>query len=151
MSLESKIDALTAAVVANTQAIQALLSNQAPAQQMAATVPQQAPAAPAVDPAMNATPMGMVQAPVTQAQAAPVQMPPAPSFMAPPVQQAAPTAPFTDTKGLIAYMTQAYAQLGPEKGALMQNVLTGLGYQNVNDVQPGHFPAVFQQIEALKG
>mgnify|MGYP007068086156 FL=1 len=59
-------------------------------------------------------------------------------------------APFTDVKGMIDYVMGVYRELGPQKGALIQNVLTGLGYQNINDVKPEHYSALFQGVEQLK-
>jgi hypothetical protein len=63
----------------------------------------------------------------------------------------APTgAPFTDGKGLIDYVMSAYKALGPQKGAMIQNVLVNLGYQNINDVKPEHYGQLFAGVEALK-
>jgi hypothetical protein len=59
-------------------------------------------------------------------------------------------APFTDGKGLIDYVMGAYKALGPQKGALIQGVLTGLGYQNINDVKPEHYGQLFAGVEGLK-
>ena len=59
-------------------------------------------------------------------------------------------APFTDGPGLIQYVMGAYKDMGPTKGAQIQGVLTGLGYQNINDVKPEHYGALFQGVEALK-
>jgi len=136
MSLESKIEALTAAVVALTAKLES--SNVAPAAPVA-----QAPA-PVAAPAPAPAP---VAAPV----AAPV-MPAAPSFQ-PPVAApaAAPSgAPFSDPKGLIDYVMASYKALGPQKGAQIQSVLTALGYANINDVKPEHYGQLFGGIEALK-
>jgi hypothetical protein len=80
-------------------------------------------------------------------------MPAPPSFVVPapvvqvPVQGGA---PFSDGKGLIDYVMGAYKALGAAKGAGIQNVLVGLGYQNINDVKPEHYGALFVGIEALK-
>lgn len=139
MSLESKIEALTAAVVALTAKLES--SNVAPA----APVAQAAPVAAAPAPAPVAAP---APAPVA---AAPV-MPAAPSFQAPvAAPAAAPTgAPFSDPKGLIDYVMGAYKALGPQKGAMIQGVLTGLGYANINDVKPEHYGNLFAGVEALK-
>ena len=133
MSLEMKIDALTAAVTALT----AVLAAQRPAQ--AATVA----------PAPVAAPAPVVAAPV----AAPVAMPAPPVFSAPPVAApAAPAAaPFTDQKSLITYVMGAYSALGPQKGAQIQTVLTSLGCTNINDVKPEQYAALFAGVEALKG
>ena len=140
MSLEAKIDALTAAVTALT----AVLAAQRPAQTAtvaAAPVPAPAPVVPA--------PAPVVAAPV--AAPAPV-MPPPPTFSAPPVAApAAPAAvPFGDQKSLITYVMSAYSALGPQKGAQIQNVLTSLGCTNINDVKPEQYAVLFAGVEALK-
>ena len=140
MSLESKIEGLTVALVNLTNALNAKSEfvNVAPAAPVA-----QAPA-PVVAPAPVAAP---APAPV----AAPV-MPAAPSFQ-PPVAAPAATpsgAPFSDPKGLIDYVMASYKALGPQKGAQIQSVLTSLGYANINDVKPEHYGQLFGGIEALK-
>ena len=134
MSLEAKIEALTAAVVALTAKL--------------GSVNVSAPAPVAQAPAPVAAPAPVYAAPV----AAPAPgMPAPPTFMAPPVPAATVTgAPFSDGKGLIDYVMGAYKALGPQKGAMIQGVLTGLGYQNINDVKPEHYGALFQGVEQLK-
>jgi hypothetical protein len=79
-------------------------------------------------------------------------MPAPPAFVAPaPAAAPAPTgAPFADPKGLIDYVMNAYKALGPQKGAQIQGVLTGLGYQNINDVKPEHYAALYAGVEQLK-
>ena len=129
MSLENKIEALTAAVVALTAKLES--SNVAPA----------APVAPAPAPVVQVAPV--VAAPA---------MPAPPAFVAP---APAPTpvaggAPFSDGKGLIDYVMASYKALGAAKGSQIQTVLTGLGYQNINDVKPEHYGALFAGVEALK-
>jgi hypothetical protein len=134
MSIEAKIEALTAAVVALTAKLES--ANVAPAAPVA-----QAPAP-------------VVQAPVAApAPVAPAPaMPAPPAFVAPaPVAAPAPTgAPFSDGKGLIDYVMGAYKALGPQKGSMIQGVLTNLGYQNINDVKPEHYGQLFAGVEALK-
>ena len=79
-------------------------------------------------------------------------MPAPPAFVAP-APAAAPAAsgaPFTDGKGLIDYVMGAYKALGPQKGAQIQNVLVGLGYQNINDVKPEHYGQLYAGVEQLK-
>ena len=130
MSLEAKIEALTQAVIALTAKLEA--SNVAPA----APVVNPAPApAPAVAPAPVAAPV----------------MPAPPTFQAAPAAPAATGAPFSDPKGLIDYVMSSYKALGPQKGAEIQKVLTGLGYGNINDVKPEHYGALHAGVEALKG
>lgn len=140
MSLEQKIEALTAAVVALTAKLES------------SNVAAPAPVAPAPAPVVQATPVAAAPAPV--ATPAPVAaapaMPAPPSFAAPVAAPAATGAPFTDPKGLIDYVMGAYKALGPQKGALIQGVLTGLGYQNINDVKPEHYGALHTGVEALK-
>lgn len=129
--IETQIAALTAAVIELTNTIKGAGTS---------TVPQ---AAAIVAP--------VAQAPVFQAPAA--QMPAPPSFTAPApasVVQQAPAVPFSDGQGLIAYVMAAYKEMGPAKGANIQGVLTSLGYQNINDVKPEHYAALYQGVEALK-
>ncbi len=142
MSLEQKIEALTAAVVALTAKLES--SNVAPAAPVAPTPAPVVQAAPIVEPAPVASP-----APVAAAPA----MPAPPSFVAPaPAPAPAATgAPFSDPKGLIDYVMSSYKALGAAKGAQIQGVLTGLGYQNINDVKPEHYAALHTGVEALKG
>ena len=76
---------------------------------------------------------------------------PPPTFSAPPVAAPAPAAvPFGDQKSLITYVMSAYSALGPQKGAQIQTVLTGLGCTNINDVKPEQYGALFAGVEALK-
>ena len=136
--IETQIAALTAAVIELTNAIKAGGATTVP--QAAVTVTTAAPPiaanfAPSVAPAMPAPP---TFAP--------------PAFAAPaPAAPAAPAgAPFSDGQGLIAYVMAAYKEMGPAKGANIQGVLTSLGYQNINDVKPEHYAALYQGVEALK-
>jgi len=142
MSIENQIAALTAAVIELTNVIKTKSGNvTAPAPVAQPVVPVAAPVA-VVAPAP-----APVVAPV--AVAAPA-MPAPPTFA--PVAAPAPVsaAPFTDGKGLIDYVMGAYKAMGAQKGAMIQTVLTGLGYQNINDVKPEHYGALHQGIEALK-
>lgn len=84
---------------------------------------------------------------------APTAMPTLPTFAASPTPAPAAAvqgAPFTDGAGLIAYVMGAYKEMGPTKGALIQGVLTQLGYNNINDVKPEHYGSLFQGVDALK-
>lgn len=142
MSLESKIEALTAAVVNLTTILQSTTVS-VHAQQVPAAAPQTAAATvPAAAPAMPAVPA------LTAPAAAPV-MPAPPSFAAPTPAAAVAGAPFSDPQGLINYAMSKYTALGMEKGQMIQNVITSLGYQNINDIQPGHYAAFYQGVEAI--
>jgi hypothetical protein len=132
MSLESKIEALTVAVQALTAKLES--GNITPA----------APVAPAPAPVVKAAPAPVAAAPAMPAP--PVFVNPKPYI---PMDAPAPSM-FTDPKGLIDYVMGAYKALGPQKGASIQGVLVGLGYQNINDVKPEHYGDLFNGIEALK-
>jgi len=141
MSLEAKIEALTDAVTHLTAVIVRIEAAQG------ASAPAVA-AAPVASPVV-ATPVPVVQAPAGN-------MPPPPSFAAPvvPPVVAAPApagVPFNDAKGLMAYVMASYQTLGPQKGAQIQTVLSGLGVQNINDVKPEQYAALYNGIEQLKG
>ena len=129
MSLELKIEALTAAVIALTARMGSV-------------------AAPAVEaaPFWPTVAQAVAQAPAPVAAPA---MPAPPTFAATPVAVA--PAPFSDGKGLIDYVMNAYKALGPQKGAQIQGVLTGMGYANINDVKPEMYGALYAGVEALKG
>lgn len=161
--LEVKIEQLTAAVNELIKVMQD--QSGAPFQAPGNPAPVQQPA-PAPNPSPLAQPVAAAPASVTPPSPAPLQpvapaMPAAPVFEAPPVAApvaapaapvAAPaaSAPFSDISGMIQYVMGAYKALGPQKGAEIQGVLTGLGYQNINEVKPEHFGALFAGIEALK-
>jgi hypothetical protein len=142
MSLEAKIEALTQAVVALTAKLEST--------NVAAPAPVAQAPAPVVAPApvlKTAEESARIAAPVAAAPA----MPTPPAFVVPAPAAAAPSgAPFADPKGLIDYVMNAYKALGPQKGAQIQGVLTGLGYQNINDVKPEHYGQLFAGVEALK-
>ena len=131
MSLESKIEALTAAVVALTAKLEA---GAAPAAPVVIAAP--APSAP--------------QTFTAPAPAAPAPVMPAPPSFVAPAPAAPAGAPFSDSKGLIDYVMTSYKTLGPQKGAQIQTVLTSMGYGNINDVKPEHYGALFDGVEALK-
>ena len=147
MSIENQLAALTAAVIELTAAVKSKGNVIA-----APVAPTPALVAAPVAPVMPAPTPAPAPAPAPAPVAAPA-MPAPPTFA--PVAAPAPvtantSAPFTDGKGLIDYVMGAYKAMGPQKGAQIQNILTGLGYQNINDVKPEHYGALHQGIEALK-
>jgi hypothetical protein len=133
MSLEAKIENLTNAINA-----------------LVAAMGARPVAAPAAAPAVvTITPTSPVPAPAPVVPA----MPAPPVFAPPaPVAPAAtlPKAPFTDQKSLIDYVMASYKALGVAKGAQIQQVLVALGHQNINDVKPENYDALFAGVEALK-
>ena len=142
MSLELKIESLIVAINTLTVAINER-GTHASIAPVVTPAPVPVPVAPVVTPAPVAA---AIVAPV----AAPV-MPAPPTFIAPVAAPVPTGAPFNDPKGLIEFVMTSYKNLGPAKGAGIQGVLTGLGYQNINDVKPEHYAALFSGIEALKG
>ena len=136
--LEVKIEELTKAVIALTELIGKIEAGKSePSKQKTIDdLHAQAQAAEVIKPA-------------SVVEVAPV-MPAAPTFE--PVVEAAPAggAPFTDGKGLIDYVMTIYKELGPEKGAKIQGVLTEMGLQNVNELRPTEYDAFYAKVEALK-
>lgn len=127
---DSTIQMIAQAVIANTKVIQSLID----------ALPHDAKVA-----------VAEIASPTPAPAPAPVAMPAPPVFAAQvPTPAQGSAAPFTDVKGMIDYVMGVYRELGPQKGALIQNVLTGLGYQNINDVTPEHYSALFQGVEQLK-
>ena len=137
MSIEQNIAALTAAVIELTNAIKAGGATTVP--QGAVTVTTAAPPI-----AANFAPTAAPVMPAPPTFAPPAFAAPAPAAPLPP------SAPFTDGAGLIAYVMGAYKEMGPQKGAQIQGVLTQMGYSNINDVKPEHYGNLFQGVEALK-
>ena len=134
--LETKIEALTQAVIALTEVI--------------LTIEAKETAAPVAAPAPV-----IVEAPIEVAKEIiaaidKTAMPAAPTFE-PVVEVAGKAAPFTDGKGLIDYVMTAYKEMGAEKGAKIQGVLTEMGLQNVNELRPTEYDAFYTKVEALKG
>ena len=135
MSIEKTISDLTAAVNVLTAALNQRAGGAG---------------APIVQQATGAVTGGTALGTMPAAQA---QMPTLPTFAAAPAPAPAAAvqgAPFTDRAGLIAYVMAAYMKMSPTKGALIQGVLTQMGYQIINDVKPEHYGSLFQGVEALK-
>ena len=157
---ETTIQMIAQAIIANTKVLQSLVDalphdvKQSVAEVVHPT-PAQAPA-PVVAPAPLAQPAAAAPVSVTptnpvSSQPAAPAMPAPPTFEAPAPAPVASAVPFHDGKSLIDYVMGVYKVLGPQKGAGIQNVLTSLGYQNINDVKSEHYAALHAGIEALKG
>lgn len=132
MSLETKIEALTAAVnqlIAVMSAGTASVQQPAPVVQVQPAAPVAAPVAPA--PAMPAPP---TFAPAAPAASAPVTT----------------GAPFNTPQELMQYVMGAYQAMGPTKGANIQGILTHLGHSNINDVKPEQYGQLYALVEQLK-
>ena len=158
---DTTIQMIAQAVIANTKVIQSLIdalpheTKQAVAEVVNVT-PAPAPVAtPTVQPAPQPVAAPVVEAAPQPAPApapAPApQMPPPPSFTAPAAPAPASAVPFKDSRGLVEYVMGVYRELGPQKGQGIQDVLTKLGYANINEIRPDDYAALYAGIEALKG
>lgn len=149
MSLESKIDALIKAVEANTAAI---MGTQVKAAPVSTPVVTQAETAALVAPvAVAAVQMHPVATPVVTPVVTPaaVQMPATPTF-AQPAAAAATGLPFNDAASVMAYTVSKYGTLGKDKGAKIQDVLTGLGCNTLTDLTPEKYPHYYAGVEAIQ-
>jgi len=141
--LELKIESLTAAINTLIDAINKQGTHAPVAPMVAAPAPVAAPIMDDKSKQMKAMLDSVAQMPTPA-------MPAPPTFAAPVAAPVPTGAPFSDPKGLIEFVMTSYKNLGPAKGAGIQGVLTGLGYQNINDVKAEHYAALFAGIEALK-
>ena len=144
--LELKIESLTAAINTLIDAINKQGTHAPVAPMVAAPAPVAAPIMDDKSKQMKAMLDSVAQMPTPAMPA----MPAPPTFAAPVAAPVPTGAPFSDPKGLIEFVMTSYKNLGPAKGAGIQGVLTGLGYQNINDVKAEHYAALFAGIEALK-
>ena len=141
MSLETELQALTAAVLLLRDAM--THSAAAPA------------AAPSVAPAPLAPPATTLPAPPfpSAASAAPVfaAVAPvaAPSFAPAPVAAAtAAPRPFNDVAGCVQYVVERFKALGP-RGALIQGILSEMNITNISNVTPEQFDTLYARVSAL--
>jgi hypothetical protein len=144
--LELKIESLTAAINTLIDAINKQGTHAPVALMVAAPAPVAAPIMDDKSKQMKAMLDSVAQMPTPAMPA----MPAPPTFAAPVAAPVPTGAPFSDPKGLIEFVMTSYKNLGPAKGAGIQGVLTGLGYQNINDVKAEHYAALYSGIEALK-
>lgn len=115
--------------------------------------PSLIPAAPAVDAAPQQEQVEPRATPPAPSPAAAMPPPPNPDFSWPlpaTAPAANPAIPFNDGKTMVQWVMKSYQEMGAEKGARIQAVLTGLGYTNINEVRPESYGELFRQVEALK-
>ena len=143
MSLENNL----ASIAKSLELIAAALT-----QKNANPTPITAPAQPVSVP-VAAVPAPVVAAPVMPAlpvfQAPVPVVTPVPAPVVAPVQALTPS-PFADKNAMMDFVMTSYRALGAEKGAKIQDVLTTIGYKNINDVDPAQWGALKSGIEALK-
>ena len=163
---DATIQLIAKAVIANAEVLKELISalphdvKQAVAEVVNVTAPAapvQAPAPAPVAPAPVNSPAPLVMPAVVQAVAAnampaPPVFPtvaPAPAPVAP-APVAAPAAPFSDHAGMIQYVMNKYKELGPQKGQNIQQVLSAMGCNTINEVKPDAYGQFFAAVEAIK-
>jgi len=153
MTIESKLDALTTAITLLTKQLSEIIESTAYTSG-GLDVPSMIKVLDT--PSITASPVAAPELVPVIAPAAP-----APEMPAPPVYEVVSAlvvqepskkaAPVTDAKGLTDYVIGVYTSLGPDKGAGIQTVIVSLGYENINDIKPEHYDALFAGVEALKG
>ena len=74
---------------------------------------------------------------------------PVPAPVVAPVQAPTPS-PFADKNAMMDFVMTSYRALGAEKGAKIQDVLTTIGYKNINDVPVEKWADLKAGIEGLK-
>ena len=144
MSLENNL----ASIAKSLELIAAALT-----QKNANPTPVAAPAQPV------SVPVAAVPAPVAVAASVMPTLPvfqapvpvvtPAPAPVAVPVQAPTPS-PFADKNAMMDFVMTSYRALGAEKGAKIQDVLTSIGYKNINDVPVEKWADLKAGVEALK-
>jgi len=144
------------AILANTKVLQSLIDH-LPVEVKAEVAKKVTPikATPVVPAEVTTVPAAHAPLPQPAPVAAPVVVAPvaAPVVVAPVV--AAPVvssvvAPFSDSKGMIAYVMSVYQTVGAAKGQGIQNILESLGHKNINDVRVDQYGELFTKLEAFK-
>ena len=143
MSLENNLASIAKSLELIATALTAKNANPTPVDAPAQPVPVPAPVVAA--PVMPALP---VFTPAAPTPTAPVMDIPTPVAVAAPTPVSA--SPFSDKNAMMDFVMTSYRAMGAEKGAKIQDVLTAIGYKNINDVDPAHWGALKSGIEALK-
>ena len=141
MSLENNLASIAKSLELIATALTAKNANPTPVDAPAQPVPVAAVPAPVVAaPVMPALPVFQAPVPVVT---------PVPAPVVAPVQALTPS-PFADKNAMMDFVMTSYRALGAEKGAKIQDVLTTIGYKNINDVDPAQWGALKSGIEGLK-
>ena len=130
MSIENTLESIAASL---HKIADFLTSPQAAAPTQAPVpVPQASAPSAQVVPMPGLPPQAPVPAPVPQAQ-----------------PQAYPASPLNTPDDVQAYCAHKFKTGGPNKGAEMQAVLTGLGHANLNTLRPDQYAEFYAKIEAI--
>lgn len=141
MSLENNLASIAKSLELIATALTQKNANPTPITAPAQPVPEAAVPAPVVAaPVMPALPVFQAPVPVVT---------PAPAPAVAPVQAPTPS-PFADKNAMMDWIMTSYRALGAEKGAKIQDVLTTIGYKNINDVPVEKWVDLKAGVEALK-
>ena len=143
MSLENNLASIAKSLELIAAALTAKNANPTPitAPAQPVSVPVAAVPAPVVAaPVMPALPVFQAPVPVVT---------PVPAPVVAPVQALTPS-PFADKNAMMDFVMTSYRALGAEKGAKIQDVLTTIGYKNINDVPVEKWADLKAGIEGLK-
>ena len=105
--------------------------------------------APVVAPVIAAPVMPAAPFPVAATPVVPVVVPVVAAPVAPVVVSPSSPAVFASKEEMTQFVINSYRALGAEKGAMIQGVLTAMGYANINDVDPARWGELKAGIEAL--
>ena len=79
----------------------------------------------------------------------PVQIPDFGNMAENPATPSSP-APFTDQQGLIAYISEAFQEMGREKGQKIGDILTNMGVKQISEIQPDQYQVFYNSVETLR-
>lgn len=136
-ALELIAAALSAKPIKDVKDTPAPVAVQAPVVAPVSTPVVAAPVMPAAPFPVAATPVVPVVVPVVAAPVAPVVVSPSSPAV------------FSSKEEMTQFVINSYRALGAEKGAMIQGVLTAMGYANINDVDPARWGELKTGIEAL--
>ena len=105
--------------------------------------------APVPAPVIAAPVMPAAPFPVAATPVVPVVVPVVAAPVAPVVVSPSSPAVFSSKEEMTQFVINSYRALGAEKGAMIQGVLTAMGYANINDVDPARWGELKAGIEAL--
>lgn len=162
MTIESNLDSIAHSlkIIADLLTVQTATKavTNAPISQAPIPAPVQvaAPVVPVPEPVVTVSAVAVpASAPVVPVMpAAPTfEVTPSPSSMVAmaAVANAPPVAVFKDKSAMMDWIMSTYRALGAEKGAKIQDVLTAMGFANINDVPADKWVQLKAGIESLKG
>ena len=151
MSFETNLNTIATSLSSIAKSLETLVAKQAEATDLIVRTVQDKPVAAPVQVdtmKIGVNPVAVPAAPVVAAPVVPSTPAPVPP-VASGVSAPATGAPFSDAKGLMTYTMGKYKELGPIKGASIQNVLTELGCKNINEVPAEKYADYYAKVEAL--